>query len=829
MPIKWDEPSETTQPAPRSRLKFDEPAPAAPSRPAEQMPMYDPMGGVTGYTEAKAPVSQQVRRFERSEGPFGYAKEYGKGAIAGLAGLPGEIVNLPSTLTGLASSGLEKLREKGIASNLESGTPSALEKNERLKALNLKGFVVPRLPIGVSEASEFMFGKPKSEIAAGMRGAGEVLGIPTGPSALSAITKTAGAIARPFKYGAELASTARGKGAREAAETIRGEARGLAEEKQLGQQAVITTEKERIAGLEDAERALMQKSQSDLQRIGAAQEQIANREALAAQRAAARSGIPPEAMGDVRAAALAKTRDRVRSEIEKAREAGLSEAEAASHLAHAEGRVVQAEQAVQKIEQELLGRQRMTPEQLGPILSDATKKLVNDGIKAREEAAGFGKAISSAGEGLIVPTKSISDRIDQIIKSIRDPSIRPVLEAVKDEFKTLEGKKKVSALSIESADSLRKALDRIITTKKIQYANGTEGSAAAALHHLTEIRGRLVGAAETAHKPYKEALSEWRRMSRPLDIAQRKGPLKKVLDVDLFSQDLLRGSAEIAGAIIRRAKEGHPVFTRLLQINPEIRNGAKAYFNRELFAAEKVPTTDKLRNFLKDNEGVLRQLNLYDDFSTVAKARAAGDDAMRVVKSELTQAQAGLKQATAAERAQQKVVSEAERVRGFAVKRQTEAEKAAVTPEKIATQTELRAKEAEIRLGKEARGVEKATKEAVDPIRAQMGKAAVSSEKAAAKAEEISKSLERLSIADPRNAASEARKIVESFSGELSKEQYGNLIRQIKMVEDAYGATDSARKKLLTIVAAGTGVGILGGSAASAGRFLINRLPSAGD
>ena len=802
MPIKWDEPSETTQPAPRSRLKFDESAPAAPFRPAEQVPQYDIMGGITGYTEAKAPVSQQVRRFERSEGPFGYAKEYGKGAIAGLAGLPGEVINLPGTLAGLA------------------------------------GVQVPRAPIGVSEASEFMFGKPKSEIAAGMRGAGEVLGIPTGPSALSAITKTAGAIARPFKYGAELTSTARGKGAREAAEAIRGEARGLAEEKQLGQQATIASEQQRIAGLEDAERALMQKSQSDLQRIGAAQEQIANREALAAERAQRRAGttldekgrvISGQTMEQLRAASLAKTRDRVRSEIEKAREAGLSEAEAASHLAHAEGRVVQAEQAVQKIEQELLGRERMTPEQLGPILSDATKKLVNDGIKAREEAAGFGKAISSAGEGLIVPTKSISDRIEQIIKSIRDPSIRPVLEAVKDEFKTLEGKKKVSALSIESADSLRKALDRIITTKKIQYANGTEGSAAAALHHLTEIRGRLVGAAETAHKPYKEALSEWRRMSRPLDIAQRKGPLKKVLDVDLFSQDLLRGSAEIAGAIIRRAKEGHPVFTRLLQINPEIRNGAKAYFNRELFAAEKVPTTDKLRNFLKDNEGVLRQLNLYDDFSTVARARAAGDDAMRVVKSELVQARAGLKEATAAERAQQKAVSEAERVRGFAVKRQTEAEKAAVTPEKIATQAKLRAKEAEIRLEKGARGVEKATKEAVDPIRARIGEAAVSSKDAASKVAEIEKSLERLSIADPRKAASEARDIVKSFSGELSTEQYGNLIRQIKMVEDAYGATDAARKKLLTIVAAGTGVGLLGGSAASAGRWLINRLPSAGD
>jgi len=119
----------------------------------EQMPMYDPMGGVTGYTEAKAPVSKETREFERREGPLGYAKEYGKGVISSAVGLPGEIINLPGTLAGIA------------------------------------GVKVPRAPIGVSEASEAMFGKPTSNVAAGMRTAGEVLGVPTAPGFL---TKAAG-------------------------------------------------------------------------------------------------------------------------------------------------------------------------------------------------------------------------------------------------------------------------------------------------------------------------------------------------------------------------------------------------------------------------------------------------------------------------------------------------------------------------------------------------------------------------------------------------------------------------------------------------------------
>jgi len=119
------------------------------SKPVDQMPMYDPMGGVTGYTEAKAPISKETREFERREGPFGYAKEYGKGAIAGAVGLPGELINLPGTVAGMA------------------------------------GVQVPRAPIGVSETSETMFGKPTSNVAAGMRTAGEVLGIPTAPGFLT--------------------------------------------------------------------------------------------------------------------------------------------------------------------------------------------------------------------------------------------------------------------------------------------------------------------------------------------------------------------------------------------------------------------------------------------------------------------------------------------------------------------------------------------------------------------------------------------------------------------------------------------------------------------
>ena len=796
MPIKWDEPSETTQPAPKSRLKFDAPAPSAPKQETPYMApaeLKEQRKGYRARLTGVGEVTPETKGFEKPalEGGLGQqllgvAEGAPLGLYSAVAGLPGVRSILPSG---------EKVAEK------------------------------------VYKPVEEFFGVTDTPAKKSGRESGMMLGAgPFDAPLLRALGTTAGVVAKPFKYGAELVTTTRGKQAREAAEAIRGEAKTLAEEKRLAQKETIASEQERITNLETAEREVMQSSQEQLRRIGTAQEQIANREAIAAERAARRAGLPPEAMGDVRAAALARTRDRVQSELTKAKEVGLSEAEAASHLADTEGRVARADQAVQAIEQKIMSGERMAPEQFGAMLQNAARTLLETGLAAREKLSGFGPAIRSAGEALIVPTKSMSTRIEQIIKSTRDPAIVKPLEEIKGLLSNGEGKKKVLSLSIEQADSLRKMLDRVTRTKQIQYANGTAGDAAAAIHHVSELKDLLVSAAGNAHKPYKTALEKFRNLSRPLDIVQRKGALRKVVDVDSLSQDLLRGSAEIAGAVIRRAKEGHPVFTRLLEIDKNIQNGARAYFNRELFGRDTFPTTDRLRRFLQENEGVLRQLGLSEEFATIANARAAGERALDAVRAELTQAKAGLKQATAAERAQQKAVTEAERVRNLAVKRQAEAEKIAVSPKNTAEKTpEIRAKEAETRLAKEAAGVEKEAAKTVGEIRGRMGEAQLTAEKAAAREREISQSLERLSMASPKDAASEARKMVESFSKELSPEKYGELLRQIKMVEDAYGKTEQARQTLLRVVAAGVGVGLLGGTAASAGRYIINRLPFSGD
>lgn len=584
-------------------------------------------------------------------------------------------------------------------------------------------------------------------------------------------------------YGSKILGTAKGKEAVSAAEELRGTIKGLTETEIAAQTEVAKT------------------ATSELERITAAQRQIAERDAIAtdraarqagtADRAARQAGTPPEAMADIRAKTLERTRERVADAEKAAREAGLNEAETISHVADVEGRVVQAEDAVQKLEQRLASGETITPEGFGSIIRDTAEKIRTKGVETREKLAGFGKAISSAGERPIVNTSNIIKRIDRILKNERDEGIKNTLNILKRQLTTTVRNKDVAGLNIASTDSLRKAMDRILSTKTIQMANGVAGDAASAVHHVAELKDLLVNAAKKAHAPYREALQNYAKLSRPLDIVSRKGPLRAVLDVDALSQDFLRGSAEVAGRVIQRAKEGHPVFTRLVAENPEIVNGARAFFNRELFGGGRVPNADILRSFLQKNEGVLKQIGIYKEFETVASARASGQRALDIAKAELTQAKAAQKGATTATREAERAITGETNLRGLASSRVAQAEKTTVTPKEIAEKRALRAKDAEIRLAKEAKA----------PTEAKAT--------AEARADALKKDVEELETMSPEQIGSKANRIASDLRDKkvISGEEYTDILQKIAMIEKAYGKSAAAKSTIKKLLYAAGGIG----------------------
>jgi len=133
-------------------------APKAAAAPAKEEPVYDPMGAPTGYTQPALPKTKTPDVGD----PAFYAREYGKGVLGATVGLPGEIINIPSTVESLGRLGLRK-----------AGADVSAEP------------AIPRVPYGAPEMTEAMFGKPKSKAESAFRVAGE-LSQPFVPSLLKA-------------------------------------------------------------------------------------------------------------------------------------------------------------------------------------------------------------------------------------------------------------------------------------------------------------------------------------------------------------------------------------------------------------------------------------------------------------------------------------------------------------------------------------------------------------------------------------------------------------------------------------------------------------------
>jgi hypothetical protein len=187
--------------------------------------------------------------------------------------------------------------------------------------------------------------------------------------------------------------------------------------------------------------------------------------------------------------------------------------------------------------------------------------------------------------------------------------------------------------------------------------------------------------AKTTHKDYGKAIDEFRRMSRPLDIVERNGALKKVIDEDPVSTAYRMTEAEVTGYIIRKANAGNPVFTRLLQVRPDLQDSARLYFTKDLFGKDVAPTAKSLETWVLSNERALRQTGLYDEFNTLRNAQRSAqqsvDDAKGVAETF----------AKTAKTAEQKLTAE-EGLAKKATSRLQEALKTAETPASFASRME---------------------------------------------------------------------------------------------------------------------------------------------
>lgn len=321
-----------------------------------------------------------------------------------------------------------------------------------------------------------------------------------------------------------------------------------------------------------------------------------------------------------------QVREPTRAEFASRRGTAEERARIASEEAQvASERSTAAQNVVNQLEQRLLSNPMMTADQFGAELKAATKKMQSDLVKARTEGSTLGRVINEAGDSPSVNTSNVIDKIKELKTKTKNPQVTSMLDEIEYLAKTKKDDSVIDAISLSQADSLRKYLSKDILAKFFPQT----GADKEVLRSLKQIRGSLI---DSTPQAYREALGEFSRLSRPLDIVERQGALRRVVDVDAMSTAEKLTEAQVTGEIINKARAGHPVFTRLLQTDPSLKESGRLYFTQDLFGKDTVPTVTSLKNWLLKNERPLRQLGLYDEFKDISTARKTAQDVVNETK-----------------------------------------------------------------------------------------------------------------------------------------------------------------------------------------------------
>jgi len=219
------------------------------------------------------------------------------------------------------------------------------------------------------------------------------------------------------------------------------------------------------------------------------------------------------------------------------------------------------------------------------------------------------------------------------------------------------------------------------------------------------------------------------------------------------------------GSIIQRAQKGSQVFSRLMTENPEIQEPARLYFTRDLLGRGSPPTPAQFKTWLKNNEGALRQLGLYEEFSTLARSRITAQNAVEVAKG-LAEEAAGKRKAAA-----------------------TYVERTArgqVTPEQLRVPAEKRA----------AEKTKELTRKETD---------------LAKRADAFRRIDARLRASRPEDVTTEASTMIENLraGGLIDDAQYTNMIRELRRIQttEAIGRRAEQVRNVIYAGVLGTAVG----------------------
>jgi len=537
--------------------------------------------------KAKARSQGGEGAIEESVPPKAATEGFAEGLKAPPVARPTEPVKTPTP--NRPSTALTDVLNRGLVAGV-LGTPVDIASLPFQIGAKVAGKEFPEVPFG----SEYIGRK--------MEQAGMVSPTrrPLGEFAAGMAAPVAGAVVGVGKAGVGLVRQAIGKETKAASEAAK---RSVAQ-----QYEPAITEAER--GAEQAGRVIAQMER---------QPRVAER------RAAVAPLTPEQEIAALQSQVRQPVRERMVGQSYEAKQSAATaqrEFESAQQaISQAQQVTAQAQQAVNALDRSLISRPTITAEQFGGELRNITKNLNDSLVSARAEQSGFNNVLQKFGNDTVVDTSSLVAQAKKIESQSRNPTVISMMQEIQSLAKTDDANR----LTIASADSLRKTLHKDIINKYFPQT----GADKEVLSKLRELRGILI---KQTPDEYKEALGKFATLSRPLDIMERQGALKRVLDVDPLSTAERLTEAQVVGEIINKSRAGHQTFSRLLESSPQLKESGRLYFTQNLFAKGDVPTEASLKTWLVNNERPLRQLGLYDEFKNIRVAKETAQRAVNEAK-----------------------------------------------------------------------------------------------------------------------------------------------------------------------------------------------------
>ena len=601
----------------------------------QSTPLWQRAAGlVAAPIGAAARAAQEVKTGAQAiyQDPWGVAKDVARGVGGGLLGLAEVVPNVPfiDAFTGVdahkAAADLSRMIHEGVQYEpaYQLGTVAPLLAGGEWSGVRGAMSLVPKVAEG---ASGFLAGTGRfaSSIGRGIVG-GAVAGAESGMLTPTGDESYLGAMGKKLKAaGEEAAGGALLGGSLGSAADIAGKGARFTK-------TAIGTKAAEAAGT-------LQKEATEATRAAAGTAAERAEKAKAAEEAA-KTKI--EAKNAEIQETVQKTQETIKQVEATAAEDQRRAVEAASRAKDVEGEA-------QKIAEDMAhGGGAETSTSLGNRIQTTASKLYKRLDEAREKAADFGGALSSAGDVPIADTTKALDYIKSQKPRV-SKSVEKLLDYYGSQLKTIEkeGDKDVSksALSIYKANAVRKEINEAIRTKRVKIEGTDSALDKDAAHHLREVERRLTASARQAHAPFDEAMRKYAEYSKPMKPFKPKGPLHGIVQTEDYSDEFKMLVGDVTAKVLQRTGKGSSAFAHLIQENPELRDAVRGYYRRELYGEGDLAqpaSSNTTRNFLLTHGESLKQTGLYKEFY---------DAHSKLVEAEARAATAGLEAKAAKESA----------------------------------------------------------------------------------------------------------------------------------------------------------------------------------